>query len=356
MNHLQRVQQRISDVDGLLISDIGNVRWISGFSGSSGWVISTTSDAIFITDSRYDIQAHEQVTTIPVSIYASPTKPVEVIAQQLARLGIKRLGIEASTVTMAVLEDWQKAFSGVELVPVKGVVEPVRMVKSADEVALIKRACALTDACYEHVLRMIQPGVSEWDLMLEIEFFIRRSGAQLAFPPIAVSGPNSARPHGTATERRFEKGDFVTMDFGAKLDGYCADLTRTVVVGEASPRHVEIYEQVLKANVECINFMKPGIPCKEVDALARRILDEKGLAKYFGHGLGHGLGRDVHDFGSLSSRSEDMLEPGQVWTVEPGVYVEGFGGVRVEDDVVVTDTGVEVLTHCDKSLTILPRP
>ena len=355
MNHLNRVQQRIDNIDGLLISDIGNVRWISGFSGSSGWVICTPDDAVFITDSRYDIQAHEQVKTIPVTIYSSPTKPIEVIAQHLSRLGIKRLGIEATVVTMAVLEDWQKAFSGIDLVPVKGVIEPVRMVKSPEEVALIKRACGLTDACYEHVLRMIQPGVSEWDLMLEIEFYVRRSGAQNAFPPIAVSGPNSARPHGTATERKFENGDFVTMDFGAKLDGYCADLTRTVVVGEATPRHVEIYEQVLKANVECINFMKPGIPCRDVDALARRILDEKGLAQYFGHGLGHGLGRDVHDYGSLSARSEDNLEPGQVWTVEPGVYIEGFGGVRVEDDVVVIENGVEVLTHCNKSLTVLPR-
>jgi Xaa-Pro aminopeptidase len=273
----------------------------------------------------------------------------------MGQIAITEVGFESATVQYQTFLDWGAAFAGVKLTPVKGLLEPLRMVKTPNEIEAIRKACALTDACFDHVLRLIQPGVAEYDIMLEIEFYFRRNGAGLAFAPIVVSGPNSARPHGTATERQLQRGDFVTMDFGAKLNGYCADLTRTVVVEEASPRHREIYDQVLKANVECINAIKPGVSCRDVDQLARTILDEKDLGQYFGHGLGHGLGRDVHDIGGLNSRSTDVIAPGQVWTVEPGVYIEGFGGVRIEDDVVVTETGTEVLNHSDKGLLILPQ-
>jgi Xaa-Pro aminopeptidase len=200
---------------------------------------------------------------------------------------------------------------------------------------------------------MMQPGVSEYDIQLDLEFFIKRQGAEVAFAPTVVSGPNSAKPHGKAGERKLEVGDFVTLDLGAKKDGYCSDITRTFVIGEASERHKEVYGQVLAAQVAAIEALKVGTPANEPDSLSRSILAEKGLDQYFGHGLGHGLGRAVHDYGGLAPSSKDTIEAGQVWTVEPGVYIEGFGGVRIEDDVHVTAEGPQILTHFPKELMVL---
>jgi Xaa-Pro aminopeptidase len=227
------------------------------------------------------------------------------------------------------------------------------MVKTSEEITKMRAACALADACYTHVLRMIQVGVTEYDIALDIEFYFRRHGAELAFSPIVVSGERSARPHGIPSEKKLEKGDFVTMDFGAKLDGYCSDLTRTVVVGEATDRHKDVYEAVLAAQMAAIEGIKPGMQTKDVDAIARELLAEKDLAQFFGHGLGHGLGSVVHDVGRMGPSATDVVEKGQVWTMEPGVYIPGFGGVRIEDDVVVTETGCEVLTHSPKHLQVV---
>lgn len=357
MGNLERLRTRMKElgVSSILVSDNANVQWLTGFTGSAGCVVLTQSDAMFITDSRYAIQAVEQVTSMPVRSFASPVKMVDVIAEQAKAFGLTQLGFESASVTYQTFEEWQAAFAGIQLNGVRRLFEPVRMVKLEDEIVKTRAACRLADACFDHVIRMIQPGVREYDIALDIEFYFRRNGAELAFDPIVVSGPNSARPHGKPGERVLQRGDFVTMDFGAKLNGYCSDLTRTVVVEEASDRHVEIYEQVLKAETESILAIRPGKTGHEIDALARSILDEKGLAQHFGHGLGHGLGKVVHDFGGLRPGSEDILEVGQIWTVEPGVYIEGFGGVRIEDDIVVTPDGAEVLTHSPKELMVLPR-
>jgi Xaa-Pro aminopeptidase len=177
----------------------------------------------------------------------------------------------------------------------------------------------------------------------------------LAFAPIVVSGERSARPHGHPSEKRLERGDFVTMDFGAKLNGQCSDLTRTVVIGEASDRHKEVYAAVLEAELAGIAALVPGANAKDVDGVARGLLGKHNLAEYFGHGLGHGLGSVVHDLGRLAPTSTDIIEVGQVWTVEPGVYIPGFGGVRIEDDVLVTQNGPEVLTSARKQLLVLPE-
>jgi Xaa-Pro aminopeptidase len=202
---------------------------------------------------------------------------------------------------------------------------------------------------------MLQPGATEYDIGLEIEFFFRRNNADLAFAPIVVSGERSARPHGHPSEKRLESGDFVTMDFGAKLNGQCSDLTRTVVIGEATDRHRQVYAAVLEAELAGIAALKPGAKARDVDAIAREVLGKAQLAEYFGHGLGHGLGSVVHDLGRLAPTSTDIIEVGQVWTVEPGVYIPGFGGVRIEDDVLVTESGPEVLTHTPKEFLVLPE-
>ncbi|HJP82305.1 MAG TPA: Xaa-Pro peptidase family protein [Fimbriimonadaceae bacterium] len=356
MSNLSRLRAAMSEanIPAMLVSDIASVKWVTGFTGSFGYVIVTASDALFMTDSRYAIQVGEQVKEMPNAWFQSPVTLDDFLAEQVSNLGITKLGFEATSVTFANFDRWRGKLGAVELVPAPDFISKLRMVKSAAEVDAIRRACGVADACFAHVQRMIQPGVSEWDISLDIEFFIRRSGYELAFEPIVVSGERSARPHGRASEKKLEAGDFVTMDFGAKVDGYCSDITRTVVVAEATDRHREIYAQVLRAEQSAIQMMRPGVKASEVDALARTILDEIGLAQYFGHGLGHGLGSLVHDSGRMNATSADVLEPGQVWTVEPGVYIPGFGGVRIEDDVVVTSDGVEVLTHSDRSLLVLP--
>jgi Xaa-Pro aminopeptidase len=356
-SNVKRVQESLakSGLKALLLSEISNVQWVSGFSGSSGFVLISPTEALFISDSRYNVQAREEVKDLEVAIYSSPVDAATFIGQEAARLGMTELGFEADNVTYAQYERWKKKLAPAALTPVKDVIEPLRMIKTPDEIAKIKKACELADACFQNVLRLIQPGVSELDISLEIEFFFRRQGANLAFEPIVVSGVRSARPHGRASEKKLERGDFLTMDFGALLNGYNSDITRTVVVQEASDRHREVYDQVLKAQVASIDALKSGTTAAAVDGLSRQILAEKDLDQYFGHGLGHGLGKSVHDFGRLNATSKDAIEPGQVWTIEPGVYIEGFGGVRIEDDVVITESGNEVLTHSPKELLVLPR-
>lgn len=337
-------------VEALFVSDIYNVQWLTGFTGSSGYALVTAKDAVFITDSRYTIQAGQEVKGLDVVWFQRPQTLEGFIAENAARIGAKRVAFETS-ISYATWKSWTEKMPEIEWSPAPDILKSLRMIKTAEEVEKIKVACGITDACLEHLSRMMQPGVSEYDIQLDLEFFIKRQGAEVAFAPTVVSGPNSAKPHGKAGERKLEVGDFVTIDLGAKKDGYCSDITRTFVIGEASDRHKEVYGQVLKAQVAAVEALKVGTPANEPDKLSREILGD--LAQYFGHGLGHGLGRAVHDYGGLAPSSKDTIEAGQVWTVEPGVYIEGFGGVRIEDDVHVTPNGPQVLTHFPKELMVL---
>lgn len=354
-NQIARIREAMEQekIGGLLLTNMDSIAWATGFTGSSAQVILTLTDGLFVTDSRYTIQAHEQVEGLAIVTQTPGTAQADFLAEQIRRLGITKLGFEAGFVTVSTFEDWKKKFEGVELSPIANIIGPLRCVKSQSEIEKIRTACKLADACMEHVIRMIQPGVAEWDIGLDIEFFFRRQGADLAFEPIVVSGERSARPHGRASQKKLENGDFLTLDFGCQLDGYNSDITRTFVIGELTDRHERIYNQVLKANQAAIEAIKPGKSGKEIDQLARDVLAEADMAQYMGHGLGHGLGRLVHDFGGLSQRSDTVLAAGMVMTVEPGVYVEGFGGVRIEDDIVVTESGCEVLTSFPKNLLVL---
>lgn len=347
-----RAEMDASGDQALYISTPMNLRWLTGFSGSSGVALVTQSEALFITDSRYTIQAGNEVTNMPVYSYASPQTLMGFVDEQASKLGIKKMGFEQN-LTYSEVEGLKETLNSIEWFAAKNHIPELRKIKSPDEIEKIKQACKLADACLAHVSRVIQVGVTEYDINLEVEFFYRRSGAELAFDPIVVSGPNSAKPHGSASERKLQSGDFFTIDCGGRLNGYNSDITRTWVIGDATARHEEIYNQVLKAEEECCKALEVGKTGIEIDTLARDILAEKDLAQYFGHGLGHGLGLDVHDPGGLSQRSKDTMQAGMVMTVEPGVYIEGFGGVRIEDDVLVTDSGPDILTHYPKELTVV---
>jgi Xaa-Pro aminopeptidase len=341
-------------VDALLVSDPTNVRWLTGFSGSYGRVVVTPKDAKFITDGRYTIQAAEEVRNMPSVSFSSPVDGDDYLATELQSMGVSKLSFDPLASSYAGWQRWQQKLNGVELLPSPDLFTSLRLVKSDEEVATIRKACGIADACFSHIQRLIQPGVTELDIALDIEFYMRRQGADIAFPSIVVSGERSARPHGKPSEKPLEVGDFVTMDFGARVDGYNSDITRTVVVAEASSRHREVYGLVLEAQLAAIETLRAGVSAREVDRVARKVLDKADLSKYFTHGLGHGLGILVHDAGRLNATSEETIAPGQVWTIEPGVYIPGFGGVRIEDDVLVTESGVEILTHSPKELLVLP--
>ncbi len=351
VSNLDRLRESMN-ADGfpaLLVSDIGNVQWLTGFSGSFGYVIVTPDAQVFITDSRYRVQAQTEVEGFEHHVFSSPTTGVQALAEVVQKLGITKLAFEPG-VTFGTWDQWRQKLAGVDLVGCGETITLLRMIKTEDEIAKISAACRLADECFTHVLRMLQPGVSEYDIGLDIEFFFRRNGAGIAFAPIVASGPNSAKPHARPSERKLQAGDFLTLDFGCTVDGYNSDITRTVVIGEPSARQREIYDLVLKAQVAAVDALRPGASGKAVDGLARQILDEMDLSQYFGHSLGHGLGRAVHDAGGLTQSRDYSIKAGQVWTVEPGVYIDGWGGVRIEDDVVVTDGEPLILTHSPKHL------
>jgi len=338
-----------SGLPALLASNIHSVRWLSGFTGSFGYVVLTPTEAAFFSDSRYTTQAEEQVRQMPVATCGSPRSPFDLVREWLHAHDVNEVGFEAASVPYATWDTWQKQLAPTRLVPAADVIGRLRMVKSEDEIAHIREACGIADACLAHVSRMMQPGVCEFDISLDIEFFIRRSGAQIAFAPGVTSGVRSAMPHGRATEKQLQEGDFVILDFGAQVEGYVSDITRTFVVGEPSERHRHVYESVLLAQTRCIEALVPGANGKDIHQLALDTLADAGLAQYFGHGLGHGIGLEVHDPGRLHVTTDQPIEVGQVWTIEPGVYIPDFGGVRIEDDVLVTAAGPEVLTRSPKA-------
>lgn len=352
MSKLQRLRQKLNETgcEAMLISAPASVEWLTSFTGSFGYVLISPSDGCFLTDSRYTVQAAEQVSGLTVRSFRSPRRFEEFLAEIVAELGLQRLAFDQNHVSVGTLAKWNRLLADVELIAADDPVDELRMFKSEDEVARIRAACELTDAALERLVEQTHPGIKELELLWMLQDYLRENNATLAFDPIIVSGPRTARPHGEPSDRVIQTGDLVTFDIGARLDGYCSDITRTVVVGPASDRQREIYEHLLKTQVACIDAMRPGASGRTVDSLARSLLDEKDLAQYFGHGLGHGLGALVHDTGRLSQTADDTVETGQVWTVEPGVYIEGFGGMRIEDDIVITRSGSEVLTSFPKHL------
>jgi Xaa-Pro aminopeptidase len=355
MVQLERLRafMQTQGIPAICVSDMNMVGWLTGFTGTYARVLVTPDDTRFITDSRYTIQAAEEVPSMPVVSFASLVDGDQFLAEQAREMQISRLGLEGSSITYAQWQKLVEKLAGIELIPVNDL-SHLRMVKTPGELANMRRACGVADSAFGHILRMIQPGVTEIDICLDLEFFMRRQGADVAFPSIVVSGERSARPHGKPSEKALEVGDFVTMDFGACVDGYNSDITRTVVVGDATERHREVYGAVLEAQLAAIDALRAGRSAKEIDALAREVLGRFDLARYFGHGLGHGLGRVVHDAGRMNATSTDIIAPGQVWTVEPGVYIPDFGGVRIEDDVLITEDGIEILTSATKELLVLP--
>lgn len=339
------------DIDGLLITSEYNRRYMSHFTGTAGVVLIGEQEAVFITDFRYVEQANEQAKGYTIVEHTGLL--VEEVKTQAKRLGITKLGFEQDHLSFAEYSRYKEQMD-VTLVPVSNLVEKLRLIKTDEEIKMMKGATAIADAAFTHILDYIRPGISEWDVANELEFFMRKQGAtSSSFDTIVASGTRSALPHGVASEKLLEKGDMITLDFGAYYQGYVSDITRTVALGEPDQKLKEIYHIVLEAQIRGIAGIKPGITGKEADALTRDYITEQGYGEYFGHSTGHGIGLEVHEGPRLSSRSTVTLEPGMIVTVEPGIYIAGLGGVRIEDDILLTKDGNERLTHSPKELIIL---
>ena len=335
------------EIHGLLVTDLTNVRYLTGFSGTNGQMFVSPDRRVFLTDPRYRARASDLVEDAEIDIY--PNRLSESLAPLLDATKVRRLGIEARTMTLAERDDLARRLPDTELVPTTGLVEDLRRTKDPDEVRLLSEAVALGDEAFAWVLVRLAPGASERAIALALEVKMREMGAdEVSFPPIVGSGELSAHIHHTPGDRELRKGDLVLLDFGCRLHGYCSDLTRTVVLGSATDQQREIYDVVLRAQLDGIDALSPGARAQAVDARARGIIETAGYGDRFGHGLGHGVGLEVHEEPRLRRISEDSLVAGDVVTVEPGVYLDGVGGVRIEDCVLVTESGHEVLGSAPK--------
>ena len=346
---LDTVRRAIAEhqVDALLVTQPANVRYLSSFSSpADGAVLVLPDGAVLLTDARYTAQAAEEAV-IPHEIVANRD---DVIASKVAGL---RLAVESEHVTMQRF----KALSdklGVAPTPLDGVVSRLRVVKGDHEIALLREAARLTDVAFKAVLGMMRAGVSEVEVALELERVMRSEGADgPSFETIVASGKRGAMPHGAASQKRLEDGDLVTLDFGACYRGYHADMTRTVGIGSVGDEERRMYAAVLEAQVAAVAAVRPGRTGIELDSVARDILTSHGLGERFSHSLGHGTGLQIHEDPRLSQLSPNVLEPGMIVTIEPGVYIPGFTGLRIEDLVLVTADGHEVLSHSPKELITL---
>lgn len=338
--------------DAILVTNPVNRRYLTGFTGSAGVVLVSQSRAALLTDFRYREQAPQQAAGFEVIEHGQSQNAT--VAEVLKQWGVKTLLFEEANVTFASYKALEKAFESVRLEPAGGLVEQLRMIKDEGEIAIMQEAADLADRAFSHILGFLKPGLRETDVALELEVFMRAHGAtSSSFDTIVASGERSALPHGVASDRVIGNDEFVKLDFGAYYKGYCSDITRTVVVGTPTDKHREIYGIVLEAQLYALANLAPGMTGKEGDALTRDIITRYGYGDCFGHGTGHGLGMDIHEAPRLSVTGDTVLTPGMTVTVEPGIYLPGFGGVRIEDDVVMTETGIHILTRSPKDLIVL---
>jgi Xaa-Pro aminopeptidase len=334
-----------------LVTDPINVGYLSGFTGSTAALVITPQEALMVTDSRYTVQAQRECPGFQVRQTELTQGLMDRVAAEVKALGRAALGVEGDAVTINDFQGLAKQLEGIELRPTESVVEILRRVKDETEIELTRAACGIVDRAFEFILTLVRPGIPERDLATELEYFMKKAGSEKeAFDTIVASGARSALPHGRASEKPLAAGDFVTFDYGARVGGYHSDITRTVVLGTATDRQREVYQVVLDAQQAALAALRPGMTGKEADQVARGLIAARGYGDAFGHGLGHSLGRHVHDGGGLSQRVDMTLAAGMVLTVEPGIYLENWGGVRIEDDVVLRDGGAELLTHAPKAL------
>ena len=333
------------ELEALAVSNPFNLRYLTGFAGEGLLLLSAAP--VLVTDRRYEIEAHEQVGDCRVlaADRGHLTSLLEVLREQAPT----RLGFEGDSLTFTQYTTLHDGLPGAELVSTSRVVETLRLRKEPAEIELIARAAGIVDHVLDRLLPQLEPGTSEKELGMELSRTLVEAGAEaVSFPPIVASGPRSALPHATLTDRALSPGDIVLFDLGARLEGYCSDITRTLTLGAPPDDFCVRYRAVHEAQRAGIAAAQPGTPVAEVDSAARQVLVEAGFGAEFSHSLGHGVGLEVHELPALSARSDYVLEPGNVFTIEPGIYFEGWGGIRLEDLFAMEETGPRQLTHAPK--------
>lgn len=349
-----RAAVKSADLDAMIVLNRVNTRYLSGFGGSFSVLIVDRKKATLITDSRY-AEIVEGVAAGNYKVLCQPAKDVaDFYKNYFKKADYKRIGFEES-ITVREFESLGKRAEKSEFLGAEELVLNMRAIKTAEEVKVIGKAVALADKVMAQAIGMLKPGLLETELSLRIRRMFEDLGADgESFENIVASGPNSSRPHHHAVSRKMRKGDPVTIDLGGKIGGYCSDLTRTPVIGKPSREFEKIYSICLKANEAAIQHIRPGMTGKEADGIAREVISSAGYGQYFGHGLGHGVGLEIHEGPRLSPECESVLRPGMIVTIEPGIYIPGMGGVRIEDYAVITEKGVKVLSHAPKLLQIIP--
>lgn len=341
-----------NQLDGILFTHLENIRYLSGFTGSDGVLLFSGKEAFFLTDSRYWTQAEEEVKQSRIVHYK---KKLDGIISLLSDLKLKKVGVEGPFFTLSSYQSLTKKLGGeVEFVALEEEIKNLRAVKDSHELSLIRSAIDLSTKSFSHLLELLKEGTVEKEAALEMEFFMKKNGAEaIGFDIIIASGRRSALPHGRASGKRIEKRDFILIDFGLRFQGYHADQTRTLVCGKPTPEQEKVYQVVKEAHDLAIDAIRPGIPICEIDKTARDHIQHHGYGDYFGHGLGHGIGLAVHEDPVVNGENKGLIQEGMTFTVEPGVYIPDWGGVRIEDMVLVTPQGVEVLTYLPRELTII---
>ena len=348
------LRERMSEhaLDALLVTSLPGIRYLTGFSGSSALAVVTAKRAYFVSDSRYALQSRREVRLFRRIIGRRGL--LEDAAASHALRGCRTVGFESDAMTYSQYRALRRIFPGVRFRPGDGIVESMALVKEAREVACIAQAASISDAVFSDVLKILRPGLTELEIAGEISWLNRRRGSESdPFEVIVASGPRAAMPHARPTARKIRKGEFILLDFGSTVRGYCSDLTRTVAMGRVTGRLREAYRAVLEANARASAAARGGMTARSLDAAARRCIRARGFGRYFVHALGHGLGLRVHERPRISALSREVLQTGSIITIEPGVYIPGCGGVRIEDDVLLGDTGCRVLTRSPRELTVL---
>lgn len=353
MNKIEKLRKDFlnTGIDAILITGEANRRYISNFTGSNGYIIISNSGAFFITDSRYTNQAKEECIGFEVIEYGNL---IEIMKDVFRKEGVKRVGVEEDILTYSQLEFFKNSINFIDFVSSKNCVEKLREVKDSAELENMRIAAEIGDRAFKYILDYIKPGVTEQDIAIELEYFMKKNGASnVSFDTIVASGKRTAMPHAHPTNVKINERDIVLMDYGCIYNGYCSDMTRTIFVGKPLEEYIEVYNIVFEAQCRAIKTVKAGVTGKYVDSVARDYIFDKGYGKNFGHGLGHSVGLEIHEKPTFSPVEESIIQNNMVITVEPGIYVNNLCGVRIEDTVIVGNNGCEILTNSSKDIIIL---
>lgn len=355
MNNLAKIRKamQVQGLDAILLTSEVNRQYAAGYNVSEGVAVISADGARYMTDSRYIEAAERNLDGFEVQMVGNGVTYNALLQSALADFGVKTLGYEESMLTAAELKGYQEVLTA-EFRECQSLFGQLRAVKTPEEIAVMKRAQEVTDDAFADVLQVIRPGMTELELMAELVYrLLKHGGEKMSFDPIVVSGPNTSMPHGVPGERRLQNGDFITMDFGVKVGGYCSDMTRTVALGYATDEMKLVYETVLRAQLAGIAATRAGVPGCEIDGAARKVIADAGYGQYFGHGYGHSLGLEIHEAPNCNAANKNPMPAFAVCSAEPGIYLPGKFGVRIEDVVIVTEKGCEDITHSPKELIVL---